>query len=125
MAIDHRLNFFGIYLQSADIDDSIPSAKEVVAVSASFHHVTCVYESLLVSERSVFPVEIAERGPGGTDPKRTVVDLHFHGARSRDRGIQTIVADHARGEAFETIIDFKSNTGFRGSKGMAETGLGI
>src|SRR4026207_2498536 len=116
MAIDHRLNFFRIYLQASDIDDSIPPAEKVVPVSAQFHHVARIYEALAVRQHSVFLAGITERGPRGTDQEGTVVDLDRH--RAAPAGV-------VGWEALEPITACKCDAGFGGSKGMADGGLRI
>src|SRR5205809_5828461 len=116
VAVDDGLNFFGVDLQPTDIDDSALSTKEVVAVTASLHDVAGVDKAFTVVEGRVFLAKIADRGPRGTDPKRTVLDLHFHLATR---------ADQARRESLETVVDLEPDARSRPGIGMADGSLGV
>src|SRR5439155_16550618 len=116
VAVDDGLNFFGVDLEPTDIDDSALSTKEVVAVTASLHDVAGVDKAFTVDEGRAFLAEIADRGPRGTDPERTVLDLHFHLATR---------ADQARWKALETVVDLESNARFRRGIGMADGSLRV
>src|SRR5437667_2827074 len=116
VAVDDGLDFFGVDLQPTDIDDSALSTKEVVAVTASLHDVAGVDKALTVDEGRVFLAEIADRSPRGTDPERTVLDLHFHLATR---------ADQAHRESLETVIDLESDTCFRRGISMADGSLRV
>ena len=116
MAVDDGLNFLGVDLQPTDIDDSAPSTKEVITVTAPLHNVASVDKALTVDKGQSFLAEIADRGPRGTDPKRTVHDLHFHLATR---------ADQAHRESLETVIDLESDTCFRRGIGMADGSLRV
>src|SRR5207247_10083877 len=116
VAVDDGLNFLGVDLQPTDIDDSAPSTKEVITVTAPLHNVASVDKALTVDKGQSFLAEIADRGPRGTDPKRTVHDLHFQLATR---------ADQAHRESLETVIDLESDTCFRRGMGMADGSLRV
>src|SRR5437660_3164688 len=95
VAIDHRLDLFGMDFQAAHVDDATPSADEVIAACMRLDHLASVDEALRVREALGRVAQVAERGARGADPKRAPLDPQLHGGVS--------LPDQARREARETI----------------------
>src|SRR3989442_4888293 len=95
MSVDRRFDFFRIDLQSADVDDAVPSTEEVVPVAAAFHHVARVDEAFIIGEGGTLLAEIADGITRGTDTQRAVVDFELNVAGR---------ADHARRKPLEAIV---------------------
>ena len=51
MAVDHRLDFLGMNLEAADIDDAAAPADEIIAIAAQFDHVAGIDEAVGIRER--------------------------------------------------------------------------
>ncbi len=51
MPIDHRLDFLGMYLEAANIDDAVAASDEVVAVAVQLDHIARVNETVRLGER--------------------------------------------------------------------------
>ena len=60
MRVDYRLNLLRVDLHAADVDYTVPSADEIVSVSAQLDHVVSVDEAILVNERFARASEIAD-----------------------------------------------------------------
>ena len=50
MPIDDRLDFFGMNLQAADIDDAAAAAGEDIAIAAPLHHVAGIDEAVVIAQ---------------------------------------------------------------------------
>ena len=61
MPIDHGLDFLGMDLEAANIDDAVASSDEVVAVAAQLDHIARVNETVRVGERVGRLAEVAAR----------------------------------------------------------------
>ena len=117
MSIDRGLDFLGMHLQSADIDDSILAADEVIALAAPFHDVAGVDEALTVRERGNVGSDIAGRRSRRAQPQR--------GAHDLDVDIAIAVIDEMRGKAFEAVIHLEADARLGRRIGVAETSLRI
>src|SRR6266853_1026721 len=62
MAVDHRLDLFGVDLEAADIDDPAAAADEMVAAVAQLDHVAGIDEAVGAAERLGHAAEIAVGG---------------------------------------------------------------
>src|SRR2546426_1103224 len=109
MAIDHRLDFLGMDLQSADIDDAAASPDEIIALTAQLQEIAGVHEAFGIEQRRAFGSEIMAGGAGRADSKRTVHYLHVHVAvLSRTRAWP----EHARRKTFTFVVHLKSHARF-------------
>ena len=61
MTVDHRLDLLGMDLQAADVNDTVPSADEIISVTAQFDHIAGVDEAVLICEGLARAAEIADR----------------------------------------------------------------
>ena len=50
MPVDYRLNFLGMDLEAADINDPVPSTGEVIAITTQLDHVASVDKAIFVCE---------------------------------------------------------------------------
>ena len=107
MTIDHLFHFFGMHLETPNINNSIAPADEVVAIVSQVEHVGGVDKTVRILQWAVFCIQVAARRPARTGSKRTILDLHIH-ARC--------TPEHTRGKPGEAVIHVKGNPGFRGGK---------
>ncbi len=117
MTVDHRLDLFGMDLQAADVNDTIPSADEIIAVTAQLDHVAGVDEAVRICERLARAPEVADRISRGADTQRAIFDLHF------DAG--TWLSDQTSRKASATIADLERYAGLRRSECMGDLGIRV
>src|SRR5580700_7109173 len=99
MTVDHRLDLFGMDLQAADVNDTVPSADEIIAVISQLDHVAGVDETVRIYERLARAAEVADRISRRADTQRAIFDLHF------DAG--TWLSDQTSRKARATIPDLE------------------
>src|SRR5438552_17705948 len=109
MAIDYRLDFLGMDLQSAHIDDAAAAPDVIVALAAQLQEIAGIHEAFGIEQRRAFGSEIMDSGPGRADSKRAVHHFHVHLAA---RFPMSALVDHARGETFTPVVHLKSDARF-------------
>ena len=77
MLVDDLLDFLGMHLQPADIDDAGAAALEEAAVAFLLHHVVRVDKTLVVEQFQTALTDIGGRGPFGADMQRTVAQAQL------------------------------------------------
>src|ERR1700690_1491066 len=69
MAVDRRLDLFGMPLEAADIDDAAAPTDEMITPVAQLNHVAGIDKTVLVAWEGA-AAEIAERVAARLDPQR-------------------------------------------------------
>src|SRR5438105_1677490 len=101
VAIDHRLDFFGMDLEAADIDNPATSAGEVIAVTATLDDIAGVDESLGVEQCLTRIAEVAKGCAGRTDAQSVSVDPEVD--------VTTVTRDKGRRETGLTVRDLEGD----------------
>ena len=77
MLIDDPLDFLGMHLQPADIDDAGAPALEEAAVALLLDHVVRVDKTFVVEQFQIVATDIGGRGPFGADMQRAVAQAQL------------------------------------------------
>jgi hypothetical protein len=118
MPVDYRLNFLGINLEAADINNPVPSTGEVIAITMQLDHVASVDKAILVCEAlSRLVAHVPDRISSRADQERAVLDLHLN--------VRASLPDQARRKPSETISDLKRHACLGRSERMDDPGLMI
>jgi hypothetical protein len=116
MAIDHRLHFFGMHLQTADIDDPVAPSRKVVAAIPQFKRVACIDKAFGILRELILCAKITEAVRCGANSQRAV--LHFHIDLR-------ITAEQLRGKAHQPSFTSEAHARLRRSEGMRDTCLRV
>src|SRR5260370_14030731 len=76
--VDDGLYFLGMHLKAPNIDHSISSPDEIIAVTPQLEHVAGVNEAILASQGLVSVTDVTGGSPRGTNAKGAILDLHLH-----------------------------------------------
>src|ERR1700704_5317706 len=115
--IDHRFDLLRVHLLAADVDDAVPSADEVIALTAELHDVPRVDEAVGIREGFGAAAQIPGCGSRRANPQRAILDLHLHAG--------AVAPDQARRKSRQPVAHFKPDAGFRRSERMHDGGRWI
>src|SRR5581483_2769279 len=116
VTVNHRLDFFRVYLESTDIDNAAAPAHEIAATVARLDDVAGVDEAVGTAQRRVRGTEIAAGGARRAYAHRTAFDLDLDLA---------VLSDEPGGKPGTPVIDGECDPGLGRGIRVRNHGTGV